>query len=107
MPLLLTRLFLIPFLDPGVVPVTVGLAFTVMSAVLFALMTELQLLDEVSPLANFVIVMVNPSLGRVVVVKLPDPAVHSLEPHTLLHSVVGDCVGYCNSEVVEFTDMLN
>jgi hypothetical protein len=29
-----------------------------MSAVLFALMTELQLLDEVSPLANFVIVMV-------------------------------------------------
>jgi hypothetical protein len=40
-----------PVLDPGVVPVTVGLAFQVMSAVLFALMTELQLLDEVSPLA--------------------------------------------------------
>jgi hypothetical protein len=46
-----------------------------MSAVLFALMTELQLLDEVSPPANFVIVMVEiPELG-VVVVKLPDPAV--------------------------------
>ena len=64
-----------PVLDPGVVFVTVGLAFTVMFAVLFALIFELQLLGEVPPLANFVIVMVEvPELGRVVVVKLPDPA---------------------------------
>jgi hypothetical protein len=65
-----------PVLDPGVVLVTEGLAFTVMFAVLFPLMVELQLLGGFPPLANFVIVMVEvPELDRVLVVKFPEPAV--------------------------------
>jgi hypothetical protein len=47
-----------------------------MFAVLFTLMIELQLLGEVPPLANFVIVMVVvPEFDRAFVVKLPEPAV--------------------------------
>jgi hypothetical protein len=65
-----------PFLEPGVVLVIVGVAFTVIVAVLFVVIAEAQLLGEVPPLNKFVIVIVvAPEFASVLVVKLPKPAI--------------------------------
>jgi hypothetical protein len=58
-------------LDPGVVPVMVGVVLTVTFAVLFALIIEEQL-----PFSRFVrVIVVEPAVVKALVVKLPVPAV--------------------------------
>jgi hypothetical protein len=63
-----------PFLEPGAVLVIVGVVFTVIVAVLFELIAELQLLGDAAPLNKFVIVStVAPEFKRVLVKKFPTP----------------------------------